>query len=357
MDRITVSDRRRINGPSGGTSPPVFSSILGSPEALQAQRPVRTRKANELRKICMLGIILQLPCHIANRRRSADLKTGLIPSASGSAYYELETPASSIKTNSLCPPSSALKISCAVHGPKPLPRSAPFSPNLVLSTHVKFAPFAARQRRGYIRDSGERDLGVHLESALRGVVIGERWPKSGVDVIITILEGEEDRWWGDEMWGSSAGIGVGAGWGLMGVLAGCITAACAAMTDAGIDCVDLICGGVAAIVKNPAWKESGKGKQTDGGSDEEHGETLVVLDPSPSEHSDIISACVVGYLQSRDEITELWMKGDAGLSAGDLVDKAVQAAISSRLLLEQSVRESTELKFRIKNETSDVEMS
>ena len=101
-----------------------------------------------------------------------------------------------------------MKLTCTVHGPRPLPRSVPFSPTIILTTHVKYAPFASRQRRGYIRDASERDLAVHLETAIRGVIIGDRWPKSGVEVIITILEGEEDRWLGDGDEDLAAGVGV-----------------------------------------------------------------------------------------------------------------------------------------------------
>ncbi|RQM08775.1 hypothetical protein DH86_00002491, partial [Scytalidium sp. 3C] len=140
--------------------------------------------------------------------------TGVTPSASGSAYLELEASHSSNQSLPSIPSlaTSGLKLTCTVHGPRPLPKSAPFSPHIVLSTHVKFAPFATRKRRGYIRDSSERDLGVHLETALRGVIIGDRWPKSGVEVIITILEGEEDQWWGDN---ADNGSTTSQDWGMM----------------------------------------------------------------------------------------------------------------------------------------------
>ena len=173
---------------------------------------------------------------------------------------------------------------------------------------------------------------MHLETALRGVIIGERWPKSGVEVVITVLEGEEDGWWGDA--GRGAG-GGGGSWGTMGVLAGCITVASAALVDAGIDCVDLVSGGVAAVVAD--------GRQ---GRNEVVGEAEVVLDPCPAEHQDVRAACVVGYLQSRDEVTELWMKGDAGMQVEALVDEAVKAASLSRTVLAEAVRESVELKMR-----------
>ncbi|KAK5121505.1 hypothetical protein LTR85_005338 [Meristemomyces frigidus] len=299
------ADRRRINVPSGGTAPPIFAAPKDTP----IKRPRRTRKPDEHRKLF--------------------LQTGVVPSASGSAYYEIP-PQSPQEQELLVPSSSSLKITCSVHGPRPLPRNAAFSPNLLLTTHVKFAPFATRNRRGYVRDASERDLGMHLETALRGVIIGERWPKSGCEVVITVLEGEEDGWWGD---GGGQEGGRGGGWGMMGVLAGCITVASAALVDAGIDCVDMVSGGVAALVQDRQdGKKAGR-------------EAQMVLDPSPSEHEEIRAACVVGYLQSRDEVTELWMKGDAGTQVEALVDEAVKAASLSRTVLAEAVREAMELKM------------
>ncbi|PGG96148.1 hypothetical protein AJ79_09714 [Helicocarpus griseus UAMH5409] len=327
-----MADRRRINGPPGGTRPPVFASSLLSSDGQRSvalERPVRTRKPDELRKIF--------------------LKTGLIPSASGSAYLEFQPSAilPRSKSKTLIPPSSSLKLTCSVHGPKPLPRSAPFSPNLLLSTHVKFAPFASRRRRGYIRDVSERDLGVHLETALRGVIIAERWPKSGLDITVTILEGEDDRWWGDVL--SSGPLGGIDGWDLMNVLAGCITVASAAIADARIDCMDLITGGVAAFVENTNTEESQKTEEASSGKGRGHS---LVLDPDPSEHEGIVSACVVGYLPSRDEITELWLKGDTSISSSKsqnayvgheaLIDGAVDAARGAQAVLMEAVKESAE---------------
>lgn len=230
----------------------------------------------------------------------------------------------------MIPPSSALKLACTVHGPKPLPRSAAFSPNLVLTTHVKYAPFAARRRKGHVRDSSERDLGVHLETALRGAIIAERWPKSGLDITITILEAEDDRWWGEPPDSHDAS------WGMMNVLAGCITAASAAIADAHIDCLDLVAGGVAAITEDIGEPPLGSGK--------------LMLDTDPAEHSSILSACVVAYMPARDEITELWLKGDSSkavLADGDtrlgheaLIDGAVDAARGSYSVLSDAIKES-----------------
>jgi exosome complex component MTR3 len=274
------------------------------------------------------------------------------PSASGSAYLELESQPSdpnAAKPTLLSLSTCGLKLTCTVHGPRPLHRSAPFSPTIILTTHVKYAPFASRKRRGYIRDTSERDLAVHLETALRGVIIGDRWPKSGVEVIITILEGEEDRWLGDER-GSMTNISpMSAGpWGMMSVLSGCITVASAAIADAGIDCVEMVSGGVAALVRD---------RQDAVGDNKQHGQLTLVLDPSPSEHYEILAACVVGYLPSRDEITDLWVRGDIGgatskdvskegSSYEDLADNAVKAALGAHHVLTAATKESAEMRLR-----------
>ncbi|KAL8712883.1 MAG: hypothetical protein Q9225_006880 [Loekoesia sp. 1 TL-2023] len=327
-----MADRRRINPPLRPTTAPIFvtSAKAPPPKAPPPKAPQRTRPSNAIRKIF--------------------LKTGLTPSASGSSYFELES-SPRTATNSFLNTSSSLKITCTVHGPRPLPRSVPFSPHLLLSANVKFAPFASRERRGYIRDASERDLAVHVETALRGLLISERWPKSGVDVVITVLEGEDDGPLGVHGNDSEREEGGLSGWGMMSVLSGCITAASAAIADAGIDCVDLVSGGVAGIARQP--QAPGLGPL---GKEDEDGKAQIVLDPCPSEHDNLAAVCVIGYLQSRDEITEIWTRGDVGgvsteesseqLGLENLVDRAVEAAASSRLVLEEALRESVEFKLQ-----------
>lgn len=103
--------------------------------------------------------------------------------------------------------------------------------------------------------------------------------------------------------------------GLMNILAACITVASAALLDARIDCLDLMTGGVAASVSTP------------------DGTAAQVLDPSPFQHDGIQSACVVGYLPSRDEVTEVWTAGtligeepDESSGFENLLDHAISAA-------------------------------
>ncbi|KAF7558804.1 hypothetical protein G7046_g5353 [Stylonectria norvegica] len=279
-----MADRRRVNGPGGATFPPAFEG-----EDFTISR--RLRPATSI--------------------RAQYLKIGVTPSASGSAYLEIGPQAgSSVK---------GMKLTCTVHGPRSLPRSAPFSPHMVLSTHVKYAPFATRQRRGYLRDSSERDLSTHLETALRGALIADRWPKSGVDVVVTIIEGDQAR---------QAAMDQGIEeWGMMNVLGGCITVAAAALADAGIDCVDTVSGGVAALV-----------------SSQDGSEPTMVLDPVPSEHEEILAACCVAYLPARDEITNLWVKcclpsSDPNLHRA-LVARAVHASKGTSQAVAQSLNEA-----------------
>lgn len=167
-----------------------------------------------------------------------------------------------------------------------------------------------------------------------------------MEVVITVLEGDEDGWWGDK----GTQEGNGAGWGLLNVLAGCITVAGAAIVDAGIDCVDVVSGGVAAVIRNP---ETGNKEQR-------------VLDPCPAEHQDVIAACAVGYLASRDEITELWMKGDMGTDPDGLIEGATHAAVGSMSVVKEVLLETMEAKFKshaahgnegTKRKQSDIEMT
>ena len=126
-------------------------------------------------------------------------------------------------------------------------------------------------------------------------------------------------------------------WAVMNILSGCITVASAAIADAGIDCIDLATGGVAAVVSRVA------------------GPSQLVLDPCPSDHDCFHSACVVAYLQSRDELTEVWAKGNGesfraedqiGMGFEALVDNAAEAASAARLVLVEALKESTEAKLK-----------
>ncbi|KAJ8115235.1 hypothetical protein ONZ43_g4715 [Nemania bipapillata] len=288
-----MADRRRINGPVGATIPPIYDSPSPSPTSTE-------KPENAIRKIF--------------------LKTGVTPSASGSAYLELAN------SNAAGPINTSLKLTCTVHGPRALPRSAPFSPHIILTTHVKYAPFATKQRRGYLRDSSERDLGVHLETALRGAIIADRWPKSGVDIIVTIIEGDQDR--------NAPENRRDDGWDTMNVLSGCITVASAAIADAGIDCVDTVAGGVAALVaKDPKSPPS------------------IVLDPAVNDYHKIYAACCIAYLPTRDEVTNVWFKGQLPgadiMMYNNMVERCLVACRNAHSVVVTSLKKTAQLEQEV----------
>ena len=124
----------------------------------------------------------------------------------------------------------------------------------------------------------------------------------------------------------------------MSTLSGCITVASAAITDAGIDCVDLVTGGVAAVIQRPILPPQ------------------LVLDPSASNSEEVVAACVIGYLESRDEVTEVWTQGNTASSIGrvssslgfePLVDHAIEAAKTARLVLIEALQEAAKAKIEM----------
>jgi exosome complex component MTR3 len=151
---------------------------------------------------------------------------------------------------------------------------------------------------------------------------------------VLVLEGEDNE---DLISGQPLGSVAGQ-IGLMNILAGCITVATAALLDAKIDCLDVMAGGVAAVVAT-------------------NGAEKKMLDPSPAEHEDMRSACVVGYLPNRDEVTEVWTtgaiteQGNDGNKFDDVVDSAVSAAKAAASILTEVLIESA--KPHIKTTSSE----
>ncbi|KAF3938059.1 hypothetical protein ABW19_dt0203120 [Dactylella cylindrospora] len=327
-------DRRRNNPPSHGTTPPVFLST--SSEDIKLQDASSLRPADEIRKIY--------------------LRTGQIPTVTGSSFLE----------------SDFLKLSVSVLGPRPLPRTSttPFAAQAILTTEVKFAPFASTIRRGYIRDSTERDLGSRLYQSLVGAIRRELYPKSRIEVIVTVLDSEDE---GDEANTACVEDGKTAEpkfWepgraerALGLVLAGCITAASTALADAGIEMYDLVSGGVATVFVD-ANESRGKGREDGPNS------RLYIRDPSiiPPEGKIPLATCVLGYMAARDEISELWISGRLSTKNGtsemdELVDEAIAAARTSRGVLNEAAKERVrfilerEKRIEGSSQASDVEMT
>lgn len=182
---------------------------------------------------------------------------------------------------------------------------------------------------------------MHLENALKGVIIPDRWPKSALDVVVTVLESEDGPYSVERIQGV----------GLFNLLAGCINVSMAALADARIDCLDLLVGGVGAVISGP------------------DSQPLRVLDPVANEHEVIHSSCLVGYLPSRDEVVEMWSSGSVstqensgGSEFDELFDSAVAAARGAQTVLKQALIESLQrgqlvTKKSMQHEMNDVEMS
>ncbi|PHH73356.1 hypothetical protein CDD83_4761 [Cordyceps sp. RAO-2017] len=276
-----MADRRRIYGPGG-----------------QCLAPFYTDEDTDFTPLDLGSL--------TNVTRAIFLKTGVTPSASGSAYLEMESGNGNAR--------GGMRLSCSVHGPRSLPRAAPFSPHMVLSTYVKYAPFATQQKKAFMRDASERDLSLHLETALRGAVIADRWPKSGVDIIVTVLESEVAPYCATNPDAEACDI--------MGVLSSCITVAAAAIADAGIDCVDTITSGVATLLEDGSRRSPG----------------VVLPDLPASSSSSIMAACCVAFLPTRNEITAIWLRGRMPTEDTSIYQKLAVSAVHASQQAKQAIQ-------------------
>ncbi|CAL1704461.1 unnamed protein product [Somion occarium] len=189
----TNFDRRRINGPEESFAP-VFQE---DDEELPAWRPGKPRHGRKAADI-----------------RSIFLKPGLINQANGSAYIETER----------------TKIACAVYGPRQT-KTTSFAEKGRLNVEVKFAPFSCRKRRAPMRDAEDRSVAMQIQQALVPAVRLELFPKSTIDVFVTIIEND----------------------GIEGCIASGSVAASAALADAGIEMLGLIVACSAATIGDEVW--------------------------------------------------------------------------------------------------------
>ncbi|KAK3831625.1 MAG: 3' exoribonuclease family, domain 1-domain-containing protein [Linnemannia elongata] len=182
-----AADRKRVAGPESSVAPLVEYPIDHQPwTPFTEKRHDSHRQPEDLRPIY--------------------LKTGLISEANGSAYIELE------KT----------KLTCGVYGPRPVKRAGQgFSDRGTLNCEIKFATFSCVKRRGTMRDAQEKELSQILSQGLTPAVRLELFPKSNVDIYITVLESD--------------------GWG--SCIAAAFTVASVALAHAGIEMLDLVAGG------------------------------------------------------------------------------------------------------------------
>ncbi|XP_076472999.1 exosome complex component MTR3-like [Babylonia areolata] len=194
-----MPDTRRIAGPENTQSP--FAYVVNeTTEAVTNGKRADGRAQKDHRPIY--------------------LKAGLLSQAKGSALGEF----------------GQTKVVCAVYGPREVPRREDFSIQGQINCDVKFAPFSCRVRRQHVQDGQEKDLSAQLLEAVEPAVRLDTFPKSQVDIYVTVLENDG------------------------GVLSAAITCACLALADAGIEMYDLVVGCSArlhgdTVLMDPSEKE------------------------------------------------------------------------------------------------------
>ncbi|EIN07338.1 ribosomal protein S5 domain 2-like protein [Punctularia strigosozonata HHB-11173 SS5] len=149
------TDRRRINGPEESFHPDFVErqATSDSSKRWNPGEPRNGRGASDIRPIF--------------------LKAGLISQANGSAYIETER----------------TKLVCAVYGPRQS-KSTSYSEKGKLNVEVKFAPFSCTRRRVPNRDAEDRPIAMLIQRSLNAAVRLELFPKSTIDIFITIIEND-----------------------------------------------------------------------------------------------------------------------------------------------------------------------
>lgn len=211
-----VTDGKRLAGPESSSLPySVFTSG-------QSARAREGRGAEELRKIF--------------------LSTGVMSQAQGSAYIE----------------QGRTKVMVGVWGPREVQRRSDFSMTGSLTAEFKFAPFSRRSERG-AAGGEEEELGQVVSEALASTVCLDKYPKSVLEVGVTVLEDD----------GS--------------VLAAALTAAGLALASAGVHMSDLVVGVKVGV---------------------REGADSLLVDPEAGEEGGG-GEVVVGYLPSLDQVRHL----------------------------------------------------
>jgi len=175
-------DTRRINGPESSTDYRKFYKKVKSSEK-------KLRGSNRQKD---------------DQHRPLVLNTGIVSKAQGSAYIE----------------QGQTKAICAVYGPREIPRKSDFTMKGILNCTIERTPFSGSKRKapGSRGDLEEDEMSKLLSEALEATVCMHLYPKSQIDVYVTILEDD----------GSA--------------LASSITVASLALADAAVQMFDTIVG-------------------------------------------------------------------------------------------------------------------
>ncbi|GAB6028428.1 Exosome complex component MTR3 [Chamberlinius hualienensis] len=180
--------------------PPISKRIVGPSVSYSPTRfAVETEKVGNKPKIGEGRCDGRQPHDI----RPFFLKVGVVSQAKGSSYIEM----------------GKTKVLCSVYGPREITKKKEgFSIKGKIHCEFKYAPFSCVIRRQFQQDQEEKELSQVMNQALEPVICSHTFPKARVDVFIQVLQNDG------------------------GALAVAITAAGAALADAGIPMFDLIMG-------------------------------------------------------------------------------------------------------------------
>ncbi|KAF9789653.1 ribosomal protein S5 domain 2-type protein [Thelephora terrestris] len=237
----TNFDRRRINGPEDSFSP----VLVDDDEDETKWRPGKPRQSRQPQDI-----------------RPIFLQPGLISQANGSAYIETER----------------TKIACAVYGPRQS-KNVGYIERGRLNVQVKFAPFSCHKRRAPIRDAEDRSIAVLIHQSLVSSVRLELFPKSTIDVFLTIIEND----------GIDSCVATGT------------VAASTALADAGIEMLGLVTSCAATLMGEEIW-----------------------LDPNHDEATAGASTLVLACMPALNVVTSVWQNGTISPKQGLECMKACQ---------------------------------
>lgn len=256
---MSVSDRRRLLGPANAIIPNVDISLDSNLEESNSS------KANdEIRKFF--------------------LKKGLVENANGSAYLEIG--------NTI--------IEVSVFGPRPIRGS--FVERGSFSVECKFLPyihqpnevvFNGTQNNFNNNNNGrpgltniEQKISSYIETSLLSTLILEKYPKSTIDLFITIVSTDSNI-------------------ALLNLLNWVLNCSSLALVDSGIEIRDIVTSGQ---VRYDLSKEE-----------------LTLDSVNSSESKDSVD-CIVSFMNLRnDEIVGLWIEGNQNLLHEKNLDKLIQS--------------------------------
>eukprot|EP01134_Creolimax_fragrantissima_P000361 CFRG0361T1 len=257
-----VRDRRRPTGPPVSVIPPkpkdstVLQSILSKTTGA-IQRP-HNRGLKQLR-----------PTYIRN---------GAVSLANGSAYGEM----------------GDTKVLCVVHGPREL--YGAYTEDAVLNCEFRFDSVSNSTLRSNGESPEEKEYSIKLANALAICVQLEAYPKSVIDVVVTVLDDN------------------GGAYGLA------LTTAAVALASAGLQMYDMAAAVSVAIVGQ-----------------------VVISDPTSEEIAQADGHITVGYLPQLNEICSIVQEGqlDPQVAAG-AIEQCIDSCAQVYFIMQEALKESAE---------------